>query len=108
LTIRAKVIGVVPVEAVEFRVGDNDWVPMMPLQAEREVWQAPVERCGVGIAIQAREASGATDGDQIEPASPAWAPPARAANGSGQDRVGAWPKKFIPDTQLGANRDGGH
>jgi len=107
-TIRAKVIGDVPIEAVEFRVDDDDWMSMTPLPGECGLWEASVEREGARIAVQARDANGATDQDQIEPAGPAWTPAARVADGSDQDRVGAWPEKFILDTQLGPNRNGRH
>ena len=50
--------------------------------------------------------SGRIDEDQVEPAGPDWTPPARQADGSDADRVGAWPEKGILDTQLGPNRNG--
>jgi hypothetical protein len=105
-TIRARVIGDVPIDAVELRVDDGDWASMTRLPGEGGLWQASVERGGARVAIRARDAKGRTDEDVVEPAGPAWTAPGRAANGSDQDRIGAWPEKCIFDTQLGPNRNG--
>jgi Icc protein len=107
-TVRANAIGDVPIEAVELRVDDNDWVSMARLPGESGLWEVSVERGGARVAIRVRDANGRTDEDNIEPAGPAWTPPARVADGSDQDRVGAWPEKFTFDTQLGPNRNGRH
>jgi 3',5'-cyclic-AMP phosphodiesterase len=44
--------------------------------------------------------------DDVEPAWPGWSPPARYADGSDADRIGARPEKGILGTQLGPNRNG--
>ncbi len=110
--VRAKVIGDAPIEAVEFRVDEEDWMVMSPLPGDCALWEAPVARGGARIAVHARDAKSRTDEDRIEPlgeiTDPAWSPPTRVADGSDQDRIGAWPEKFIFDTQLGPNRNGQH
>jgi hypothetical protein len=35
-------------------------------------------------------------------------PAIRVADGSDEDRVGAWPENFVCDTRLGPNRNGRH
>jgi hypothetical protein len=107
-TVRAKVIGDVPIEAVALRLDDHGWVSMMPLPGQAGLWTASVERGGARIAVRARDENGRTDEDVVEPAGPAWTPTVRIANGSDADRIGAWPEKFIFDTQLGPNRNGRH
>ncbi len=107
-TVRAKVIGDAPIEAVDLRVDDCGWTPMTPLPRECGLWEARVERGGARVAVRARDANGGTDEDHVEPAGPTWAAPARIADGGDRDRIGAWPEKFIFDTQLGPNRNGRH
>ena len=102
---RAKIIGNAPIEKVEVRVDEGDWVPMAPLPGAPAVWQASIVP-GTRVDVRARDAQGRTDEDHVEPPGPDWTPPVRRADGSDGDRVGAWPAKGILDTQLGPNRNG--
>ena len=103
--VRAKVIGDAAIGAVEVSVDDGDRTPMAPVPGAATVWQAPVAHGG-RVVVRARDAHGRVDEDRVEPAGPEWPPPARRADGSDADRIGAWPEKGILDTQLGPNRCG--
>jgi hypothetical protein len=105
LMVRAKVVGDAPIETVELRVDGGEWVSMAPTPDAAAVWQAAAAR-GARVTVRTRDARGRTDADAVEPAGAGWAPPARHADGSDADRIGAWPEKGIFDTQLGPNRNG--
>ncbi len=105
---RAKVLGDAPVVAVEVRADDGAWMPMRPVPGEAALWQAPVAAGASRVAVRARDAAGRTDEDRVEPAGAGWTAPERRADGSDADRVGAWPERRIPGTQLGPNRNGRH
>ncbi len=99
--VRAKVIGDVPIVSVEIGTGDS-WAAMAATD-DATVWTAPHAADGV-VRVRARDASGRTDEEAIEPGHDPFI--ARAADGSDRDRVGAWPEKGILGTQLGPNRNG--
>ena len=105
LLVRAKIVGDAPIELVEASVDNGDWTPMAQVPGASAVWQASITR-GRRIAVRARDAQGRIDTDEIEPAAKGYAPPARQADGSDADSVGAWPEKGIPGGQLGPNRNG--
>ncbi len=111
IVVRAKVLGDAPVEVVEVQV-NGDWLPMAPAPApapapgEAAVWQAHVPAVCEQIRVRARDAQGRRDEDVVQPAPPGWTAPERAADGSDQDRIGAWPERGIFETQLGPNRNG--
>jgi Icc protein len=104
LVVRAKVLGDVPIETVEVKLGNGDWAPMTPV--ETTVWQARRNETAGTIRVRARDANGRTDEDAVDPAIPGVPPPRRTADGSDADRVGAWPEKGVLGTQLGPNRNG--
>ena len=104
--VRAKVVGDAPIESVEVQVGDGAWVSMAPVPGGITLWEAHCLAPGADVRVRARDAQGREDEDQVEPARPGWTAPERTADGSDQDRVGAWPEKGILDTQLGPNRNG--
>ena len=103
---RAKVVGDAPIEAVEVQVGEDAWAPMVPVTGEASLWKARCPALGESVRVRARDARGRQDEDRVEPARPSRTAPKRAADGSDQDRVGAWPEKGILGTQLGPNRNG--
>ena len=103
--VRAKIVGDAPIERAEVSLDDGDWAPMQPLPGASAVWQAATHR-GARVVVRARDARSRVDTDEIEPASPGDAPPARRADGSDADSIGAWPEKGIPGGQLGPNRNG--
>lgn len=103
--VRAKVVGDASIEFVEVSVDDCDWAPMEPVAGASAVWQAAITR-GARVVVRARDARGRIDTDEIEPAAQGYTPPARRADGSDADSIGAWPKKGIPGGQLGPNRNG--
>ena len=104
--VRAKVAGDAPTAAVEVSLDDGDWRPMAPVPGDPSLWQAQSDAPCESLRVRARDARGRVDEDRVEPAHTGWAPPARAADGSDRDRIGAWPGKGIPGTQLGPNRSG--
>jgi 3',5'-cyclic-AMP phosphodiesterase len=104
--VRAKVVGNAPIEAVEVRVDNGGWAPMVPVPGDAALWGAHCNGPGESVRVRARDAQGREDEDRVEPASPGWVPPKRAMDGSDRDRVGAWSEKGILDTQLGPNRNG--
>jgi predicted phosphodiesterase len=106
--VRAKIIGNVAIHTVELRLDDGNRVPMTPIPGGAGLWEGSAAHGSARIAVRARDAAGRTDEDQVEPAPSGWAPPLRTGNDSDQDRIGAWPEKFIFDTQLGPNRNGRH
>jgi Icc protein len=106
LVVRAKVLGDVPIEAVEVNMGDAEWAFMTPVPGAVALWQAGMSASGGLIRVRARASIGRQDEDRIEPAARSWTAPPRARDGSDRDRVGAWPSKGILDTQLGPNRNG--
>ncbi len=103
--VRAKVLGDASIETVEVHVDDGEWVSMAPCPGGATVWEASASR-GKRVAVRARDARGRIDEDEVVPAGPGYAPPARRADGSDADRIGAWPERGILDTQLGPNRNG--
>ena len=103
--VRAKVVGDASIESVEVSTGNGDWLPMRPVLGASAVWQASIDRAA-RVVVRARDARSRVDTDEIEPASPGDAPPARRADGSDADSIGAWPEKGIPGGQLGPNRNG--
>ncbi len=105
-TARAKVLGDVPIETVEVRLDNGDWMPMTPVPAEVALWEARVETPGRCVRVRARDTSGREDEDWVTPAGEGWTPADHAADGSDRDRVGAWLEKGILGTQLGPNRNG--
>jgi predicted phosphodiesterase len=105
-TVRAKVIGEVPIAAVALSTDGSSWAPMAPVPGISSVWQGTAPQAE-RIVVRARDTSGRVDEDAVQPAGPAWLPPERRrADGSDADRIGAWPEKFVFDTQLGPNRNG--
>ena len=78
---------------------------MTPVAGVPALWQSPAAAAG-RIVVRARDARGRIDMDAIEPASLAFTPPQRRADGSDADSIGAWPEKGIPGGQLGPNRNG--
>ena len=103
---RAKVVGDAAIEAVEVQVGQGAWAPMAPVTGDVALWEARCPAPEESLRVRARDARGRQDEDRVEPVRPGWTAPERAADGSDQDRVGAWPEKGILDTQLGPNRNG--
>ncbi len=107
-TVRAKVIGDVPVEAVTVRLDDGEPRAMLPVPGRVGLWQAACDTPAGRVRVEARDARGRLDADLVEPARSGWTLPDRIADGSDRDRVGAWPEKGILGTQLGPNRNGRH
>jgi hypothetical protein len=105
-TVRAKVLGDAPPARVEAQVDTGAWVPMAPVAEEAALWSAPIGQPGGTVRVRAMDVQGRTDEDAVQPARPGWAAPARKADGSDADRIGAWPERGILDTQLGPNRKG--
>ncbi len=67
------------------------------------------ERLGALLArpyMTCGDTRGRVDSDEIEPATPGNVLPARRADESDADSIGAWPRKGIPGGQLGPNRNG--
>jgi predicted phosphodiesterase len=104
--VRAKVLGDAPMEAVAFSTDGMQWHPMKPKEDDAAVWEAPLTEPAAVVMVRAQDAQGRYDEDVVEPADPSWEPPARAADGSDGDRIGAWPAKGLFDSQLGPNRNG--
>ena len=108
--VRAKIIGDAPIEAVETRVESGGWRPMAPIPGASACWQGSMSHAGTvparRVTVRARDCRGRTDADRVEPAGPGWRPSPRRKDGSDADRIGAWPGKGIPGTQLGPNRNG--
>ena len=105
-TVRAKVLGSVPVRSVEAQTDDGPWMPMARVPGEHALWEARCEAPGGLVRVRARDTQGRTDQDTVEPARPGWTAPGKPGDGSDRDRVGAWPERGILDTQLGPNRNG--
>ncbi len=103
--IHAKVVGDAPIETVEVSVDDGPWLPMAPISGITAMWQISAAH-NARIRVRARDSLGRVDEDQVAPAEPRCTPPARHADGSDADRIGAWPQKGIFGTQLGPNRNG--
>jgi hypothetical protein len=104
--VRAKVLGDAPIQSVAFSTDGALWHPMRPGEDDATVWEAPLSAPATVLIVRARDAQGRSDEDKVEPPDAAWNPPARAADGSDRDRIGAWPAKGLFDTQLGPNRNG--
>jgi Icc protein len=105
-SVRAKVLADAPMEAVEFSTDGSNWHPMRPRADSATIWEAPLKGPATVLTVRARDAQGRQDQDVVEPSDVDWKPPARAADGSDRDRIGAWPAKGLLDTQLGPNRNG--
>jgi Icc protein len=103
--VRAKVFGLNGGGTVEVREGDAPWREMEPVPGETGLWQAEIAARGTPLCVRARDSASSAE-DVILPVSAEWTPPARAADGSDRDRVGAWPERHILGTQLGPNRNG--
>jgi Icc protein len=89
---RAKVIGDVPIEAVEARVNRSDWVPMTLVRGETALWsldqQAPGKSIEKILRLRAGDALGRTDEDLVVAANSIGRSPARAADaGTGEAAI---------------------
>ena len=104
--VRAKVLADVPIGSVQVQVDDGGWVPMKPVPGEAALWETRCPAAGDVVRVRTRDAQGREDEDSVQAARSGWTPPARAADGSDRDHVGAWPEKGILATQLGPNRNG--
>ncbi len=104
--VRAKVVGDAPIEVVEMRLDDGAWTAMARASNDPTLWRASGDAPCASLAVRARDARGRVDQERVEPAGPGHVPPARAADGSDRDRVGAWPEQGVLGTQLGPNRHG--
>lgn len=104
-SIRAKVFGDAPMQLVEVRIDDGEWMAMSPVPGGPALWEAPM-MAGQRVSVRAHDSAGRTDLDLVELPGPGWMPPFRYADGSDADRVGAWPERHLFDTQLGPNRNG--
>ena len=105
-TVRAKVIGDAPIEAVTVRLDDGGPLAMVRVPGHVALWQAACDTPAVRVRVEARDAQGRLDADLVEPATSGCTLPERIADGSDRDRIGAWPEKGILGTQLGPNRNG--
>jgi hypothetical protein len=75
--------------------GANDW---------QLVCRAPPQR--FTLTVEATDAAGHADTDQIVVVTPGYRPPQRAADGSDADALAAWPDRHLLGTRLGPNRNG--
>jgi 3',5'-cyclic-AMP phosphodiesterase len=103
--VRAKVLGDAPIETVSARIGNGPWQAMRRVEHTPGLWQLDADTDGT-VTVRAQDAEGRTDEDSVTPVLPGWSPPPRARDGSDRDRIGAWPERHIPGTQLGPNRNG--
>ncbi len=101
LLVRAKIVGDLPIEAVELCAGP--WNAMSAVPGDATLWQARCETTDGALRVRARDAGGRVDEDRIEPGRAA--PALHAADGSDRHRIGAWPEAIL-GTQLGPNRNG--
>ena len=106
VTVRAKVLSNVPVRSVEVQADGGPWQPMAPVPGAAAMWTAQLGKPGDVLRVRAADADGRTDEDAVEPLRHGWKPPARKADGSDADSIGAWPERGLLGTQLGPNRTG--
>lgn len=104
--VRARVLSDVPLRSVMLRADDGPALPMQPVPGQPGLFRAVLDGRADRIAVQARDASGRSDEDVVEPAPAGYAMPRTAADGSDKDAIGAWPGKGIVGGQLGPNRNG--
>jgi hypothetical protein len=104
--VRAKVLSDVPVISVEASFDGKDWRGMTRVEGADFLWAAGFDVPADIVRVRVRDEQGRTDEDSIEPLRAGAEPPARVADGSDKDSVGAWPEKGILGTQLGPNRNG--
>jgi hypothetical protein len=107
LAIRALAFSGAGVTACHYRIDEGDWRPMAP--HGRRLWSthdfAPATP--FALTVEAMDAQGKSDRDTIEVGiAGSFEPPARKADGSDADALGAWPEKGLLGTQLGPNRKG--
>ena len=105
-TVRAKVLGDVPIETVHVIADDGPPRAMSLVPGSPALWQATLDGPAARIVVEAYDAAGRTDCDRIEPARNGFVGPDRVADGSDRDRVEVWPDKGIIGGQLGPNRNG--
>jgi len=104
--VRTKVLADAPVRHVEVQADNGAWQPMAAVPGAAALWTAQLERPADKVRVRAVDADGRTDEDAVEPLRPGWEPPARKADGSDADSIGAWPERGLLGTQLGPNRKG--
>ena len=106
VTVQAKVLADAPVRHVEVQADGGPWRPMVPVPGAEALWTAQLDQPGDILRVRAVGADGRMDEDAVEPLRPGWEPPARKADGSDADSIGAWPERGLLGTQLGPNRKG--
>ena len=106
LRIRAKVLSNLRIELVQFSTDEMKWHAMKPSADDPTVWEATLTQPVSVLVVRAKDAQGRLDQDVVELPDAGWKPPARAADGSDSDRIGAWPSKGLLANQLGPNRNG--
>jgi Icc protein len=106
LSVRAKVFSDVPIEHVDLKLNDEDWLPMTAVDGEVALWEKSFNQTACVLRVKARDARGREDEDRIELPKPGQTRPVRAVDGSDQNSLAAWPERGIVGTQLGPNRNG--
>ncbi len=102
-TVRAKVVGDAPIQAIEVRVEDADWA----VHVDDAHWAVRVDDAHWAVLVD--DAHWAVLVDDARWASMAPVPGAASmwqASAARGERIGAWPEKGIFDTQLGPDRNG--
>jgi 3',5'-cyclic-AMP phosphodiesterase len=109
--VRARIFGARG-KTVTCQIDDDPEVVMKPSAEAHQIWSCPVFPLDDGlhrIMVRACDPSGVAGEDAITvlvARSGAYDPPARTADGSDADSVGAWLEKGILGTQLGPNKNG--
>lgn len=104
--IRAVVFGHRAEQQVVCSTDGMQWYSMT-LSEDGKIWSAELDVSGAAtLIVKATDESGRPAMHAIDLQPPVGYQPARQANGSDADNIGAWPQNGIFGTQLGPNRNG--
>jgi 3',5'-cyclic-AMP phosphodiesterase len=102
--VRASAWGAAPIAQAEFRIDDQEWLPMYGGDGGQFGSELMAPDGLFRLSVRVTDQQGDRDTDTIEVAP--YRPMGRQPTGSDAGSVGAWPERHLFGTQLGPNRNG--
>jgi 3',5'-cyclic-AMP phosphodiesterase len=102
--VRASAWGAAPIAQAEFRIDDQEWLPMYGGDGGLFGGELAAPAGPFRLSVRVIDQQGNRDTDTIEVAP--YRPMGRQPTGSDAGSVGEWPERHLFGTQLGPNRNG--